>query len=88
MGLLRAEVSLSSLSSAAVTNKVDVTQIKGLDAITDKDALKIQKLYDRMYITLERVSDQREKISEAMENLQEANDEQNSINETIDEVEE
>lgn len=88
MSLLRAEISLSSLSSVAETDKVDVTQIKGLDAITDKDALKIQKLYDRMFIDLERVSEQREKISEAMENLQEANDEQNSINETIDEVEE
>ena len=88
MSLLRAEVSLSSLSSVAETNNTDVTEIKGLDAITDKDALKIQKLYDRMFIDLERVSDQREKISEAMENLQEANDEQNSINETIDEVEE
>lgn len=88
MSLLRAEISLSSLSSVAETDKVDVTQIKGLDAITDKDALKIQKLYDTMYVALDKVSDQREKISEAIENLQEASDEQNSINETIDEVKE
>ena len=88
MSLLRAEVSLSSLSDMAEIKEIDVTEIRGLDVITDADALKIQKIYDRMFIEMEKVMTQREKISEAIENLRDARDELDSINEGIDEVEE
>ena len=88
MSLLRAEVSLSSLSDMAEIKEIDVTEIRGLDVITDADALKIQKIYDRMFIEMEKVMTQREKISEAIENLRDAKDELDSLNEGIDEVKE
>jgi len=88
MSLLRAEVSLSSLSDMAEIKEIDVTEIRGLDVITDADALKIQKIYDRMFIEMEKVMTQREKISEAIENLRDAKDELDSLNEGIDEEEE